>query len=268
MLQREYIKIEKLTPPEFDGRLEVDHEFDIELSKSIKELGVMEPIIVRRKGKIFEIIFGSCRYRASKIAGLDSMPCIIVKADDELAEKMKLHENLKRLPPSHIDQAYTFARLRTEFKLTESEISKLSGKSVPYISQHINLLDAGEELIKSVQKEEINFSVARELMHVKNENTRKHLLNYAIKGGASVDVVKNWVQESRQEEEFPDLETPHADSEPPSFSRPPSSFVCKTCEKPTQIVNMYILRICPECHNSIMTDIMVARKAVTTENTP
>jgi len=268
MSQIEYIKLEKLFIPDFDGRLEVDQNKIIEISESIKELTVMEPITVRAKNGKYEIVFGSCRYRASKLAGLDAMPCIIVKADDELAEKMKLHENLKRLPLGHLDQALTFARLISVFKMTETQISKLSGKSVPYISQHITLLGAGEELINAVQDNHINFSVARELMHVKNEKTKLHLLDYAVKGGASVDTVKNWVLEARQEEEFPDRETPHTDSEPPSFSRPPSTFICKTCEEPTQIVNMYILRICPECHNSIMEDILVARKAVITENTP
>lgn len=260
MAQIEYIKLEKLFISEFDGRLEVDQNYIIELSESIKELTVMEPIIIRRKNGKFEIVFGSCRYRASKLAGLDAMPCIIVKADDELAEKMKLHENLKRLPLSHIDQALTFSRLISVFKMTEVQISKLSGKSVPYISQHITLLGAGEELINAVQDEEINFSVARELMHVKKEKTKLHLLKYAIEGGAKVEVVQNWVQEANRDDEYLAQDNKKEELAPPPVERPINTFGCNTCETPTDICKMMILRVCPECNNAILSEIQKAKK--------
>ncbi len=260
MGQIKYINLEDISLPEFDGRLESDNEADIELSESIKELGVLEPIIVRHVNDRIEIIAGSCRYRASKIAGLSAIPCIIVKADDRLAEKIKLHENLKRLPLSHVDQAVTFARLRTEFGLSETEISIICGKSVPYISQHICMLDSGPEIIQAVQGDKIKFSVARELMHVKTDSTRQHLLNYAIKDGASVDTVKNWVSQSNNEEEMIDIRAASGDPPAPPSNISYTTFVCNTCETPAEIVGMHILRLCDHCFNSIMSDIKEAKR--------
>jgi len=268
MSQIVYIKIEDLTQPEFDGRIELDNVADIELSESIKQLGVLEPIIVRKVNGKTEIIAGSCRYRASKIAGLDSIPCILVKANDEHAETIKLHENLKRLPLSHIDQAVTFARLISDYGMSERQICEISGKSVPYISQHICLLDSGEEIITSVQKEEINFSVARELMHVKNPKTRLHLLHYAKKGGATVDTVKNWVSEANNEEFMESQRSDGSNDSPPPSNVDYSKFVCNTCQTPSEITEMKVIRICEDCHRSIFSSIEEAKRELCSKNTP
>jgi len=264
----DYIKLSKISIPEFDGRLEIDTDSDHELADSIKEMGVLEPLIVRKVNGKIVIIAGSCRYRASKIAGLDAVPCIVVKADDQYSEQIKLHENLKRSQLSHVDQAMTFARLRSEFNMTESEISQLSGKSIPYISQHINLLNADDTLITAVQSKSIKFSVARELMHVKNIETQKHLLGYAIKGGASVEIVRNWVQEARYEEERSEPVNTSQTLQPPTQTRPMTLFKCQTCESDSKIIEMCVLRVCPECNDLIFTVVREAKKEATPQIAP
>ena len=256
----EYIKIEKLKPAPFDGRMEVDQEADQELANSIKEMGVLEPLICRKVDNNVEIIAGSSRYRASKIAGLASLPCIIVKADDSLAEKIKLHENLKRQNLSHIDQALTFARLRTDFNMSEKDISELCGMSIPYVSQHICLLDSGDEIITAVQASEISFSVARELMQCKNPQDRNNLLHYAVGGGAAVQTVKRWVHTANSDREYTVQEIVTAPYETPVLPQPISTFFCKACEEPTVINEMVVIRLCPECNHAIFSEILDARK--------
>jgi ParB family chromosome partitioning protein len=262
MSEINYINISKIDPPENDGRLEIDVEFDQELASSIKEMGVLEPLIVRKNNKRIEIIAGSSRFRASKIAGLDSVPCIIVKSDDSFAEKIKLHENLKRRDLSHVDQGMIFARLRTEFKLTENEISNLVGKSIPYISQHISLITSSEELIASVQNYSISFSVARELMQVKNKDDQNHLLNFAIKGGASVSTVKEWVSTAIFERKHSTYDKPLNISENNYASKTIPTFTCQACEHSHVIKEMIIKRLCPECDFLIFDEIRKQKELI------
>jgi len=257
-----YINLSKIDPPEFDGRLDIDEEADQELAESIREIGILEPLIVRKKNKRIEIIAGSRRYRASKLAGIDAVPCIFMKADDSLAEKIKLHENLKRRDLSHIDQAMTFSRLRTEFNMTEQQISDLVGKSIPYISQHISLMASGDELVSAVQNGKVNFSVARELMQVDNEEDRSHLLNFAIKGGASVGTVKEWVQTASSERSSLPADKPLAITEDKYVSKSLPSFVCQACECPHVIQEMVVRRICPECDYLIFSEIRKQKELI------
>ena len=249
------INLSKIDPPEHDGRFEIDSEADQELVSSIKLIGVLEPLIVRKKNKRIEIIAGSRRYRCSKIAGLDSVPCIITTADDALSERIKLHENLKRKDLSHIDQGMTFARLHTELKLTENEISEITGKSIPYISQHLNLIMSSEELIRAVQDEKVTFSVARELMHIENKPDQLHLLKYAMDGGASVETVKQWVRTASNERIQSEDTKPLEMSETNYPAKTLPTFLCDACEHPSLVSEMKVRRLCPQCDFLIFDEI-------------
>jgi len=255
-----HINISSIDPPDFNGRLDIDEEADHELTESIKDIGVLEPLIVRKNKKRIELIIGSRRFRCSKIAGLQSVPCIIISADDALAEKIKLHENIHRLDLNHVEQGFNFARLMTEFKLTENEISKLVGKSISYISQHISLISSGENIIKAVQCNEISFSVARELMQVKNKDDRTHLLGFAVKGGASVQTVKEWVSSTNQERDRSPLDKPSTINEINYVRQSLPTFKCQACEHSHVIKEMVVRRLCPECDFIIFDDIRKAKE--------
>lgn len=263
MNEIKYLNIGMIDPSDFNGRLEIDEDADLELTESIKSIGILEPLIVRKKEKRIELIAGSRRYRCAKIAGLGSVPCIFITADDSLAEKIKLHENLKRLDLSHVDQGYTFARLKTEFNLTENEISELVGKSVPYVSQHISLISAGNDIIEAVQNENINFSVARELIQVKNEEDRTHLLNYAVKGGASVSTVREWVNTANNERQNKPAGVPLTVTESNYASKSLPTFTCQACEHNHVIKEMVVRRLCPECDFLIFDEIRKQKEMVT-----
>ena len=266
MNEIKYINLIKIEPADFTGRLEVDEEADLELAESFKSIGILEPIIVRKKNKHIEVVAGHRRLRCAKIAGLSSIPCIFTTADDELSEKIKLHENLHRVNLSHIDQGYTFARLQTEFKLSESQISKLVGKSIPYISQHISLITSGETLVKAVQNKDVSFSVARELMQIKNIDDQEHLLDYAIKGGASVSTVREWVNTANQERAQKSNNKPLEITEDKYVPQSLPTFTCQACEHSHLIKEMIIRRLCPECDNLIFSAIREEKERIALEH--
>ena len=111
MEQIKHIRLDKIKTPEFDSRLTSSPEEDKELEDSIRELGILLPLIVKDVGDGYKIIAGNRRFKAAGIVGLASAPCEVLKVTGAQADKIKIHENLKRLPLSHIDQGLTFAHL-------------------------------------------------------------------------------------------------------------------------------------------------------------
>ncbi len=255
MDQYQHIQRDLLLPPEFDSRFSLDENEDRELAESIRELGILLPLIVRAHNDKYEIVAGNRRFLASGIVGVHSIPCLITTKSDSEIEKIKLHENIKRLPLSHLDQAISFLHLIEKFQLTETLVAKLIGKSVAYVSQHICLLNADEKLVEAVRDRKINFTVARELMQVKNPVDLQNFIKYAADDGASASVVKHWAEESnRAPVEIPDQAQEENVERPPQHSTQPG-FKCPACDEWHEIQNLVIIRMCETCNYEIFRAI-------------
>lgn len=255
MEQIKHINLEDLHPPEFDCRLSINEEKDLELQESIRELGILEPLIVKQVKNGFEVIIGSRRLRLAGVIGLPSAPCIVIKASGEKSEKIKIHENIKREDLSHIDQAYTFVHLIEKYKMTEEQIANLVGKSIAYVSQHISLISANDKLISGVRDGRTSFTIARELLRCENIDDRDRLQDQVEYHGATVAVVRTWVNESNRETlgNIPEGGTyePTPDS-PPHYK---TTFPCQACNRPVEIAQLKIVRLCPECNHQIFSSI-------------
>ena len=249
------VSLTRIKPPQFDTRTKIDPEADEELSTSIQQFGVLEPILVKVDGDDFEIVFGHRRYRTCSRLGLATIPCIIVSSDDKELELIKIHENLHRLPNSHVDQGRTFEYLRDKFSMTETEISVLVGKSIAYVSQHLSLLASDPEIIEAVHTDKINFSAARELVKVKDAGDRKRLLNVVKDSGASTAVIHSWAKESNRDLEPDDKYIKYVpeDNSPPYQNNP--TFPCQCCNQIIPISRLVIVRLCPECDFQFKTAI-------------
>lgn len=255
MEQFKHIRLDKLHPPEFDNRLTPSPDDDDDLRDSIRELGVLEPLLVKNIGDGYEIIFGHRRWIQAGRAGLAAVPCIVTKATGAMSEKMKIHENIKRLPLSHIDQGVTFAHLSKEYNMTESQIATLVGKSIAYVSQHLSLIHSDETIVAAVHDGRINFSVARELQLCKDADERNRFLKIVETSGATQYVVRNWVQESNRETESVSgsPQPPPVPGRPVEHSNP--MYPCAACEVPTDILEIVTTRLCPQCHHLIFNAI-------------
>lgn len=255
MNQLKHIRLDKIKPPEFDHRLSTNPEKDSELMESIRELGVLEPIIVKEVTDGYEIVIGNRRFTQSGRAGLAAIPCIVVKSTGAATDKIMLHENLHRLDLSHVDQAYTFAHLIKKYEMTESQVGVLVGKSVAYVSQHLSLLQCDDDLVQAVQDNRLNFSVARELMHCKNVEERHRLSHIIEENGATSAIVRGWVQNSNREDDIVHNQT----SQPTKTNRSSESnipmYPCAACEVPTDLLKLKLIRLCPDCHYVIFSEI-------------
>lgn len=256
-----HIPNDKIIPPDFDQRFGDNLEEDRELQESIGELGILLPLIVRFENDKYEIVAGNRRFKAASKVGLSSVPCVITTKSAEDIEKIKLHENIKRLPLSHIDQALTFLHLLENFNMTETSIAALCGKSVAYVCQHLSLLKSEQILIDAVKEGTLNFTVARELMYCKDKTDLQTFIQYAKDDGATSVVVKNWVTESNKK--TPPAENTRAD-ENDNIQEPPSSepgFVCPACHEFRTYRFLKVLKICSHCEYSIFEAIKLAEEA-------
>jgi len=255
MNQIKHIRLDKIKPPEFDHRLTDSPFDDDDLMESIRELGILEPLLVREVPDGFQIVAGNRRFTQAGRAGLAAVPCTIVKTTGAEADKIMLHENIKRLPLSHVDQAYTFAHLLKKYDMTEGQVATLVGKSIAYVSQHLCLLQTDETLIQAVQDGRINFTVARELMQCKNSDERKRFQSYAEDQGATSNVVHNWIQESNRESDLVDQTVKEANPYPTTTTPQIPLYPCVACEVPTSIMDLKTVKLCPHCHQLIFSQI-------------
>lgn len=249
------VPINKLIAPQNDHRFSTDFAKDQELVNSIKNLGIIEPLIVSKSNNKFEIVIGHRRYKAAIQAGLTSCDCIVVKGKEEDLEMLKLHENLHRLPLSHVEQGTTFEYMLEKFNLTEDKISILVGKSPAYVSQHLSLIKSDPVLIKDVHEGRITFSVARELLRCDSPEDLTYLREWSAKDGTSVEIVKSWVDEAnRKRAAEPIQETERI---PPSIPSQPvlPVFLCQACEQTHPIRVLTVARLCPDCNHLIFSAI-------------
>ena len=171
-----------------------------ELSVSIKEHGVLQPIIVVQKNdKSYRIVAGERRYRASQLAGLDKIPAI-VRTLTELRElELALVENVQRVDLSPLEQAVSIARLQQQFSLGYADIAKKLGKAVTTVNNIVRLLQLPESAQKALNEGKITEGHARQILALKDDPAlQADLLKFIITNGWSVRQAEQFVTASKQ----------------------------------------------------------------------
>jgi len=147
------IPVDKIQPGATQARQEFDQQSLRELAESIRRHGVIQPVLVRpiENGR-YELIVGERRWRASQIAGLKTIPAVVKKVDLMTSSEMMLVENLQRKDLNPVEEAAAYKRLLDEFGLTQEEISRRVGKSRPYVTNMLRLLQLPEEVLQLLAK--------------------------------------------------------------------------------------------------------------------
>ena len=258
-----YINLSDLEFPEFEAHQEVNEDTLRELSDSIKDIGIIEPLIVRKVNKHFEVVAGCLRFRAAVIGGLKAAPCIILSINDEQAEIIKLHENIKRVNLDHIDQGNTFIMMRKKFDMTEEQIAARVGKSISYVSNHISLVTQDTELTAAVKSNSISFSQARELLQIKDISTRKQLMNYCQDDGATITVLRQWIKEYKDQQQLNPDKGNKSHVGHISYSNPDFLRKCAACLEPIEPAHIRQVFYCTLCHTAIMEALKTERASNT-----
>lgn len=162
------ININDLHAGKYQPRTEFDKEALDALVESIKEKGVLQPLLVRKQGDKYEIIAGERRWRAAKIAGLKEVPVIVKEFSDQEALEVALVENLLRENLSAIEEAEGLQRLITEFSHTQEALSQIVGKSRSHIANTLRLLNLPQEIQNMVKENKLSAGHARALVGLDN----------------------------------------------------------------------------------------------------
>ena len=190
------INISDITINPFQPRTEFDQEKLKELAASIKELGIIQPITIRKLGNNkYQLISGERRLKASKIARNNEIPAFIRIANDQEMLEMSLVENIQRKNLNPIEIALSYQRLIQECKLTQEKCSIRVGKKRSTIANFLGLLKLPEEIQAALKNSEINMGVARALINVKDKNKQLNIFYDTISNGFSVREVEQIVKE-------------------------------------------------------------------------
>ncbi|MDT2815919.1 ParB/RepB/Spo0J family partition protein [Vagococcus carniphilus] len=193
------IPLEELRPNPYQPRKTFDEKALEELSESIKQSGVFQPIIVRQSTiKGYEIIAGERRFRASKLAGKETVPAIVREFDEARMMQIAVLENLQREDLSPMEEAEAYEMLMKNLKLTQVELAEQLGKSRPYIANYLRLLSLPQVVKDLVQKEQLSMGQARTLLALKETDQIIPLANRVLKEGLTVRQLEQIVSEMNE----------------------------------------------------------------------
>ena len=189
------VPIEDIIPNRFQPRLAFDDASLSDLALSIKQHGIIQPLVLRRKNDKYEIIAGERRFKAAKLAGLASVPAVISNLDDNASAEVAIVENIQRKDLTAIEEAKSYQSLLDKGYMTQDELARKMGLSQSAISNKLRLLTLDESVQEAILAEKISERHARTLLKVPSHEKQKELLNKIINERLTVkqleDAIKN-----------------------------------------------------------------------------
>lgn len=191
------IELSKIEVNPFQPRTEFNEDALNELAKSIKEIGIVQPITVRKlNSNSYQLIAGERRFRASKIAGLTKIPAYVRLAEDDKMLEMALVENIQREDLDSIEVAISYQRLIDECDLTQESLSDRVGKKRSTISNYLRLLKLPAEIQKGIKEKQILMGHARALVNIENREYQLSIFKMAVSQELSVRKIEELAREA------------------------------------------------------------------------
>ncbi|HEI3143581.1 TPA: ParB/RepB/Spo0J family partition protein [Staphylococcus aureus] len=211
--QIKQIDISDIKPNPYQPRKTFDENHLNDLADSIKQYGILQPIVLRKTVQGYYIVVGERRFRASKIAGLKYVSAIIKDLTDEDMMELAVIENLQREDLNAIEEAESYQRLMTDLKITQQEVAKRLSKSRPYIANMLRLLHLPKKIADMVKDGRLTSAHGRTLLAIKDEQQMLRLAKRVVKEKWSVRYLENHVNElknvsSKSEKDKVDITKP------------------------------------------------------------
>ncbi len=185
------LSLSEIVPNKFQPRKNFDEESLNDLSNSIKERGVIQPIIVRKSGPEYEIIAGERRWLAARKAGLHDIPVVVTDADDLKSLEFAIVENVQRHDLNPLEEALGYKRLIDEFSYDQEKVSKFIGKSRSYITNALRILNLPADVLELIEQKKITAGHAKILVGLSNAS---FIANKIIEKKLSVRQSENFVK--------------------------------------------------------------------------
>ena len=189
-----FLKVTEVEPNKAQARKSFDEESLDELASSIKQYGVIQPIVVAKKSNYYEIIAGERRWRASKRAGLDEIPAIIREDDEQKNKEISLIENIQREDLNPIEKARGIKVLMDEYDLTQQKVADILGKSRSAIANTVRILNLDSRVIDLALEGKISEGHCKSLMSITDPEQQYEMAKYIVENGDSVRDIEKKVK--------------------------------------------------------------------------
>lgn len=188
------IPLANIVPNKAQPRKRFDEGTIYSLSQSIKENGVIQPVCVRKNGVIYEIVSGERRCRASKLAGLSEVPCIVLDVNDEQSAVLALIENIQRSDLSFFEEAIAINELITVYGLTQQEAARRLGKAQSTVANKLRLLKFSDAERNILAGSNITERQARALIRIEDQSARTKALHEVVRRGMNLEQTEQLVE--------------------------------------------------------------------------
>ncbi|KML40591.1 MULTISPECIES: ParB/RepB/Spo0J family partition protein [Bacillaceae] len=189
------VKIKDIRPNPYQPRKVFEKEAIEELKQSILEHGILQPIIVRKSIKGFEIVVGERRYRAAKEANLEKVPVVVRELTEQQMMELAVLENLQREDLTPIEEAAAYQLLMEKLKVTQEELAKRLGKSRPHIANHVRLLSLPPKIQGLISDGKISMGHGRALLGLRKKEKLQALVEKTVKDGLNVRQLEQLIQQ-------------------------------------------------------------------------
>lgn len=190
----QYIQLSEIRKNPYQPRTEFKEEKLHELSESIKEHGILQPIIVRQSIKGYDIVAGERRFRATEIAGMETIPVIVKEMTDQEMMELAIIENLQRENLNPLEEAVSYRELMEQLQMTQSEIAKRLGKSRPYIANMIRILNLPVKIKNLINDGKLTGGHGRTLLGIKDQVQQEEAARKAVREEMSVRALEQYVK--------------------------------------------------------------------------
>ncbi len=192
-----YVQTDQIKPNPFQPRESFDSQSLEELTQSIKEKGVIQPILVRHKGDYYELIAGERRLRAVNLLNIKEIPVIVKEVEDRDSLELSLIENIQRQELNPIEEAHAYRYLIDKFQVTQEKISEVLGKARVSVTNILRLLKLPQEIQEEIKKGRISFAHGRALLEMEDANQQRRLAQEVISKGLSVRELESLIKAQR-----------------------------------------------------------------------
>jgi len=233
-------------PLEFN-RLAIDHDVIVELAKSIAEVGLLQPVVLRDLGGRYEMIAGYRRFLAHEYLNLPTIPSRIFELDDTQAAISRATENLARVNLTPIEEGIIYENLISSHEMTVDQIAQRMAISVGVVKRRLDLMKMPPQLRDAIHSGKVNVGVAEELWRISDIGDMEYYLGLAIDNGVTRGVLRGWVDEWAKQQRRENYEGGGGGEISPPYLERPVYVSCDLCQGPMKIGDETVIRSCPEC---------------------
>ena len=245
------IKLDDITDPTFQPRDVLETEGIEALANSIAEIGLINPIVVRKLENGYELVAGTRRWHAYKMLGWDAIPARIIEQDTREATMLQYSENFHRQDLNPIQHAHMLKFMLDELGYSTSELAKFCNKSKEWISRTLALLDMEEPVQEAIATGTLSVSVAQELKLIPDETLRHDYINFAIQSGCTEKTARDWTHQAKATIAAKNARLAQVGVITPSEEEqeytPPPPRTCALCSAPEDKVLLEQWDICWHC---------------------